>query len=646
MLKKIFLNYTNRFVSRWLILGIDLFIISLAFCFSYLLRFNFRIEEINWDEFQVHLPFVGFIYTLGFIYYSSYSGVIRHTSIYDAVRVFRATTTSVAVIVLLSLSLLFLKAIHSVFYVPVSIAIIHYLISTFTLLSSRVIVKLAYFRITGTSVKKNNVLIYGAGQSGIITRNTLLNDTVKNYQIIGFLDDNPSKLGKHVEGIKVYSSKKLEYLITEKNIETVVISIQNISSPRKRSFLDRCLQYNVEVKTVPTVDRWINGELSAKQIKNIRIEDLLQRAPIELDKNHVKDELTGKTILVTGAAGSIGTEIAQQVMHYSPKMILFLDQAESALYEVEVEIKSKYRHQDNYRFIIADIRNKVRLEKIFTTYKPEIVFHAAAYKHVPLMEENPTEGVGVNIFGTKNLADLSIEYGVSKFVMVSTDKAVNPTNVMGATKRAAEIYIQSISKLKNVKTKFVTTRFGNVLGSNGSVIPLFRKQIEKGGPVKVTHPDITRYFMTIPEACQLVLEAGVMGEGGEIFLFDMGESVKIIDVAKKMIQLSGLELGKDISIDIVGLRPGEKLYEELLNVKENTQKTHNPKIMIGQVQQYDFEEVKVKLDEIKLAHGQMNAELMVKEMKRLIPEYKSMNSRFEQIDRELEKEYKQKGSPS
>lgn len=643
MIKKLFLSYSNRFVSRWLILVVDLFVVALAFSFSYLLRFNFDITDIRWNEFQVHLPFVAFIYTLGFVYFNSYSGVIRHTSIYDAVRVFRSTTASVFFLVVLSLVLNYLSKQTSVFYVPVSIAIIHYLITTFVLLSSRVIVKLAYFRITGSNVKKKSVLIYGVGQSGIITKNTLANDTDINYKIVGFLDDNPSKVGKHIEGIMVFSTKKLEYLIEDKNIETVVISVQNISGPRKGSFIDRCLALNVEVKNVPTVDRWINGELSARQIKNIRIEDLLQRAPIELDKKNVKEELTGKTILVTGAAGSIGTEIARQIMHYSPKMVLFLDQAESAIYEVEFDIKSKYKHQDNYRFIIADIRNKIRLNSIFKQYKPDLVFHAAAYKHVPLMENNPTEGVGVNVFGTKNLADLSIEYGVKKFVMVSTDKAVNPTNVMGATKRAAEIYTQALQKLDTVKTKFITTRFGNVLGSNGSVIPLFRKQIEKGGPIKVTHPEITRYFMTIPEACQLVLEAGAMGQGGEIFIFDMGESVKIIDVAKKMIQLSGLELGRDISIDIVGLRPGEKLYEELLNVKENTTETHHPKIMIGQVQEYDFDYVKEQLGEIKLAHSQMNPMEMVKELKRLIPEYKSMNSKFEAIDHEMAQERENKG---
>jgi FlaA1/EpsC-like NDP-sugar epimerase len=382
---------------------------------------------------------------------------------------------------------------------------------------------------------------------------------------------------------------------------------------------------------VPPVTNWINGELSFKQIKKIKIEDLLEREPIQLDIPLIMQQITGKSILITGAAGSIGSEIARQIVPFHPGKLILLDQNESALYDIELEIEDKFKLK-NVEPVIGDIRNTERMRNVFNTFKPEIVFHAAAYKHVPLMENNPSESILTNVYGTKLIADLSVEFGVKKFVMISTDKAVNPTNIMGATKRIAEIYTQSLNF--NSNTKFITTRFGNVLGSNGSVIPRFKKQIEEGGPITVTHPEITRYFMTIPEACQLVLEAGTIGNGGEVFIFDMGKSVKIVDLAKKMIKLSGLALGKDIQLVFIGLRPGEKLYEELLNDHENTIPTHNPKIMVAKVKEYDLQTISKDIIELNSLFYTQNNESIVRKMKDILPEFISNNSVYEQLDKD------------
>ena len=387
--------------------------------------------------------------------------------------------------------------------------------------------------------------------------------------------------------------------------------------------------YNTKVLNVPPVTNWINGELSFKQIKKVQIEELLEREPIQLDKEDIQLQLTGKVILVTGAAGSIGSEIVRQLIRFHPKNIILLDQAESPLYDMEMELHDKYKLQP-YEIVMGDIRNKERMENVFRTFHPQIVFHSAAYKHVPMMENNPSESILTNVLGTKTIADLSVEYKVEKFVMVSTDKAVNPTNVMGASKRIAEIYTQSLNKTS--ATKFITTRFGNVLGSSGSVIPRFRQQIESGGPVTITDPEITRYFMTIPEACQLVLEAGTMGKGGEIFIFDMGDSVKIYDLAVKMIKLSGLVLDKDIRIVYTGLRPGEKLYEELLADHENTLPTHHNQILIAKVKEYDFDSVSNSINDLITLFDKQDNNSIVKKMKELVPEYKSNNSIYVSLD--------------
>ncbi len=420
-------------------------------------------------------------------------------------------------------------------------------------------------------------------------------------------------------------------MLSNNNVAHLVLS-KDIPVERKKEMADICLEHNTKMLNVPPITNWINGELSFKQIKKVRIEELLERAPIVLNKDKIEEQLKNKTILITGAAGSIGSEIVRQLIPFKPKQLILIDQAESPLYDIEMELK-EHVSAPTYKAYIADICNPGRIEAIFRSHRPEIVFHAAAYKHVPLMEENPTEAVLVNVKGTKYIADFSVEYGVEKFVMVSTDKAVNPTGVMGASKRAAEIYIQALNQKK--KTKFVTTRFGNVLDSSGSVIPRFRQQIEKGGPVTITHPEITRFFMTIPEACQLVIEAGSMGQGGEIFVFDMGKSVKIIDLAKKMIQLSGLTLGKDIQITFTGLRPGEKLYEELLHTNENSLPTHHPQILIAKVKEYNYQTISELIDELVVLASSGNEMKLVQKMKEVVPEFISNNSVYEQLDTKL-----------
>jgi FlaA1/EpsC-like NDP-sugar epimerase len=472
-------------------------------------------------------------------------------------------------------------------------------------------------------------LIIGAGESGIIAKRSLDRDTETKHNVIGFVDDNTTKVGKKLEGVNIYHSDKLPELLEKNNISNVILAIQNLNPTRKREFIEICLNNNTKIMNVPPVMKWINGELSFKQIKDIQIEDLLEREVITLDKEKIKNEISNKTVLITGASGSIGGELVRQISNFSPKKVILVDQAETPLFHMELECHEQSQ-SDMYEVVIADIRNEKRMNTIFRTFKPDVVYHAAAYKHVPMMENNPSESILTNVKGTKVIADLSIDHSVDKFIQISTDKAVNPTNVMGASKRIAEIYIQTINK--KGKTKFITTRFGNVLGSNGSAIPLFRKQIENGGPITITHPEVTRYFMTIPEACQLVLEAGAMGKGGEIFIFDMGKSIKMVDIANKMVQLSGLKLGRDIQIAYTGLRPGEKLYEELLNDEENTIPTHHPQIMIAKVKSYEEHIISPQIDQLISLFDSQDNYGIVKKMKEIVPEFKSKNSVYEKLD--------------
>jgi FlaA1/EpsC-like NDP-sugar epimerase len=614
-------------LPRWSILFIDTFICAFALSLAFVLRFDFAsIPENDAKNLPYDFAIVLGIRLATFAVSKTYKGVVRYTSSRDTIRIFGVVLTGSFLIFALNILSLFALGYY---FIPNSVIIIDGLVSLFIMISSRLAVKALYFEIKNPAREKMNVIIYGAGESGIITKRTLDRDAAIKYKVVGFIDDDEKKQGKSVEGIFVFGQDKLEELIKLNEVEFVIISIQKISIKKKNQITDLCLENNVRVLNVPPAAKWINGELSFNQIKSIRIEDLLERDPIKLDTAKIGSHLKDKVILITGAAGSIGSEMARQCSKFNPKKIYLLDQAESPLHELDLEFSDKLV-KPPYEVIMADVRNVDRMKNVFNTFKPQIVFHAAAYKHVPMMENNPSESILTNILGTKTVADLSHEHKVERFVFVSTDKAVNPTNVMGASKRIAEIYIQSLGKKSG--TKFITTRFGNVLGSNGSVIPRFKKQIEQGGPITITHPEITRYFMTIPEATQLVLEAAVMGSGGEIFVFDMGDSVKIVDLARKMILLLGMKEGKDISIVYTGLRPGEKLYEELLANNENTLPTHHSQILIGKVREYAYEEVKGIIEELIRSFDTQNNELIVQRMKDLVPEFKSNNSVFQKLD--------------
>ena len=577
---------------------------------------------------QLNLIVIVSVRVISFLFGRTYAGIIRYTSTKDAQRIFIVITFGSMFFALSNLVSFFL---FSEFLIPFSVVIIDYLATIFLMITFRVLVKLLYFEIKNPNRDKRNIIIYGAGESGIIAKRTLDRDAGTKYKVLAFIDDNKAKAYKKVEGVTIYESSKLSELVSKNDIAHLIISIQNLSAARKKEIVDTCLTYNTKVLNVPPVSKWINGSLSFKQIKKVKIEDLLGREPIKLDEEKIHRQISGKVVLVTGAAGSIGSGIVKQIAPYKPQKIILLDQAESPLYDLEIELREKYP-ASLFETVIGDVRVFNRMEKIFRAFQPELVYHAAAYKHVPMMENNPSEAILTNVLGTKIIADLSIKYLVKHFVMISTDKAVNPTNVMGASKRIAEIYTQSINSKSGV-TCFVTTRFGNVLGSNGSVIPLFKKQIEKGGPVTITHPDITRYFMTIPEACQLVLEAGTIGKGGEILIFDMGKSIKIAELAEKMIKLSGLTLGKDIQITYTGLRPGEKLHEELLNDKENTLPTHHAQIMKAKVAEYDFATISDLIDELIRLFETQNNIAIVSKMKEIVPEFISNNSIYEELDK-------------
>ncbi len=613
---------------RWIILTLDTLICTLSVIASYFIRFNFKMLAKEAGEIPKVLLIIVSIRFITFIIAKTYSGIIRYTNTRDTVRLFLVIFSG-------SILFLFINIISYFFFthnfiIPASVIIIDFMFTIVAMISFRILVKITYLELQNPTKAKTNVIIYGAGESGIITKRALDRDAGMKYKVIAFIDDDPKKTVMTMEGMPIYNSDKLENLLKTKTIAHVIISIQKLHSLKKKEISELCLQYNTKVLVVPPVNKWINGALSFKQIKKINIDDLLGRDVIKLDEKELFSQLSNKTVLITGAAGSIGSEIARQITSFSPKKIILLDQAETPLFHIDLEMQEKFKNA-NYEIVLGDIRNKERMERIFANFKPDHVYHAAAYKHVPMMENNPSESILTNVEGTKILADLSIRFEVEKFVMISTDKAVNPTSIMGASKRIAEIYTQSLNQLN--KTKFITTRFGNVLGSSGSVIPLFKEQIEKGGPITITDPNITRYFMTIPEACRLVLEAGAIGKGGEIFIFDMGKSVKIVDLAKKMIQLSGLTLGKDIQITYVGLRPGEKLYEELLNNKENTLPTHHPQIMIAKEIEWDLTKISNDLNELIELFISQNNTRIVKKMKEMIPEFISNNSIYAELDK-------------
>ncbi|CAM4415265.1 polysaccharide biosynthesis protein [Zobellia nedashkovskayae] len=638
MIKGYLVNNAHKYASKWLVLAIDVVMIAISFVLSYIIRFNLTLD-FDLDKLFVQLPIISLIALASFVFTGSYKGVVRHTGVRDVYNIFNAICLSS--ILLISMVLFNRElGVFENFTVPLGIIIIHSLLSFVALTASRYVFKSLYNNFISRDFKVNkNVLIFGAGESGILTQSALVNHSKSRVRVVGYIDEDDKKIGKQINGVKVFSKDVLNReFILKNSISEVIFSIQNIDPKGLKELVEGLVDFPVQVKIVPPVEQWINGELKVSQIKQVQIEDLLDRAPINIKNSKISEEVKNKVVLVTGGAGSIGSEIVRQVCTYDYKSLIIIDQSESALYDLQQELKQNGFH--NFMPIVGDVRDKNRLNNLFQEYKPDIVFHAAAYKHVPLMEYNAYEAIKINVAGTKVVADLSISHNVDKFIFISTDKAVNPTNVMGATKRIAEMYISCMQQ--KGKTKFITTRFGNVLGSNGSVIPLFKKQIDKGGPLTVTHENVTRFFMTIPEASQLVLEAGAMGDGGEIFIFDMGESVKIFDLAKNMIKLSGLKYPEDIDIKITGLRPGEKLYEELLANGENTLPTYHKKIMIGKTRELDYVSVRSRIDELCVSNMFFN-ESTVSLMKEIVPEFISNNSELCSLDKK--KENKTKNHP-
>jgi len=635
MKHKIFHRYLSaKVLPIWTILLIDVLIIVVSSLLAYALRYDFRsifLESSTIDKTIVWTVIVNLVF---FRVFRTYSNVLRFSSFIDIMRIFVSLTVSYA---LLMISSVLLASYLDIRLAPVSVLFMAYIISFAIMSCSRIVVKMFYELLNFDGSHSANVFIYGAKEAGVNIAKALRVNLRNHYRLRGFIADEPELINKVMMGVKVFpNDESLIDVLNDRDVHTIIISPAKMEELKKSDMADRLLAHNIKLMTAPPLSEWSGQTLNRTQLKEIQIEDLLQRDPIEIDIHKVASHLEGKRVMITGAAGSIGSEIMRQVASFNPYKLILVDQAETPLHDIRLELQDRWRDIDA-ETIIADISNATRMEDIFKEYQPQYIFHAAAYKHVPMMEDNVSESIQINVFGTRTLADLAVKYGAEKFVMISTDKAVNPTNVMGCSKRICEIYVQSLAKKLQEKgghvTQFITTRFGNVLGSNGSVIPRFRDQIQRGGPVTVTHPEIIRYFMTIPEACRLVLEAGSMGNGGEIYIFDMGKPVKIVDLAKRMISLSGRT---DVKIEFTGLRHGEKLYEELLNVKELTKPTYHEKIMIATVREYDYDEVKQriqKLIEVSYTYDQMQ---IVAAMKDIVPEFISNNSCFEALDKKPE----------
>ena len=625
------------YLPRWIIILIDVSVLIMAFFLTYVLFNGTGIDYIITSHDVTFISLFFGVNIFFFWLFRTYSGIIRHSSYIDAVKIL---FSQMSVLVFF----LFFNFIFELFFKEKAFLntalFINIVLSFCGLFLYRVVVKQTFelYFLEKTRDKLIKTIIYGTDANAISVANALKFETPSRFKIVAFVDKNNQNASKRMLNLPILvQRKKLSALMRSVSAEGIVIADKGLSKEEKLAIIDQCLEFNYKVYTIPSVSDWEDQKEISKKVKNIQIEDLLERDPIVLDSISISKQLKDKTILVTGAAGSIGSEIVRQLLSFNPKKIVILDQAETPLHHISLEVDG-IKAQTIIRTVIADIRNKGALEKVFKQFRPQMVYHAAAYKHVPLMEENPSQAILTNVEGTKNLADLSCQYGVKKFVMISTDKAVNPSNVMGASKRIAEKYVQSLQlKYKESNdlyaTKFITTRFGNVLGSNGSVVPLFTKQISEGGPLTITHPDIIRYFMTIPEACQLVLEAGSMGNGGEIYIFDMGKPVKIIDLAKKMIKLAGFVPDKEIKIKIVGLRPGEKLYEELLNDTSKTLSTHHEKIMIAEELQVEFEDLHNHIEELIGIASFFDNDDIVTKMKKIVPEFISMNSSYSELDK-------------
>ena len=622
---------SSKVLPLWTILLIDVFIIVSSCMLSYALRYDFRSIFLDSSTIDKTILWTVIVNLVFFRVFRTYSNVLRFSSFVDIMRIFVSLTVSYGTLMVTSV---LLDTYFNVKIAPVSVLFMAYVINFALMACSRIVVKMFFEIINFDRSQTVNVFIYGAKEVGVNIAKSLRVNLRNHYRLRGFIADEPELIDKIMMGVKVYpNDDTLIERLEDRDVNTIIISPAKMDQLKKTDIADRLLAHNIKLLTAPPLSEWGGQPLNRTQLKEIQIEDLLQREPIEVDIHKIASHLEGKRVMITGAAGSIGSEIMRQVASFNPYKLILVDQAETPLHDIRLELQDRWRDIDA-ETIVADISNPTRIEAIFREYKPQYIFHAAAYKHVPMMEDNVSESIQVNVAGTRILADFAVKYGAEKFVMISTDKAVNPTNVMGCSKRICEIYVQSLAKKLQEKgegtVQFITTRFGNVLGSNGSVIPRFRDQIQRGGPVTVTHPEIIRYFMTIPEACRLVLEAGSMGNGGEIYIFDMGKPVKIVDLAKRMISLSGRT---DVKIEFTGLRHGEKLYEELLNVKELTKPTYHDKIMIATVREYDYDEVKERIQnliEMSYTYDQMK---IVAAMKDIVPEFVSKNSCFEALDK-------------
>lgn len=608
---------------RWIVFLVDMIIAEFSLFLAFLLRYNFELTD--YDKIRLYIGLVTILVIRGSLsaIFKTYAHIIRHTSSLDIIRLVASVFTGS---VLLLASSIIGRFTITFPVIPITVIIIEGFLTMFLMTNMRLVFKFVFYRILSPYRLSNPVLIVGTREKAVFTREALEIDRKIKNKVIAFIDSSNPQKKKRLAGLLIHSLNDLEYLIVRHRITSIVLAKDDLLESEKEYIASQCKDYDIRMLYAP--EQWLSGDSNIIEMKEVNIEELLTRDPINLDKTHIHQTIHGKSILITGAAGSIGSELTRQIARYNPRQLILVDQAETPLYEEYLELKERF-NIGNCNTILADIMNKDRMEKILSFYRPNYVYHAAAYKHVPMLENDPIEAFRNNVIGTRIVADLANQAGAEKFIMVSTDKAVNPTGVMGASKRIAEIYVQALNT--NSETTYITTRFGNVLNSSGSVIPRFLKQIREGGPVTVTHPEVTRYFMTIQEACQLVLEASVMGTGGEIFLFDMGEPVKIDDLARKLIRLTGRN-ENEIEIQYTGLREGEKLYEELLLQAEPSKSTHHPKIMIAERKPYTYEKIVKYIDNISLYTASQDEINVVKLMKKMVPTYKSQNSVYKKYD--------------
>ncbi len=623
------------YLPRWMVFILDVILTIITSQISYLIVRSLRVKFYDTLDVPTRYGIILLVNIFFFIIFKTYSGIIRHSTFIDGVKLLYATLCTLITLIVINYSCFFITG-KKIYLLPS--LFINFVITFTALFLFRVFIKIIFENISSIEKKGEllNAVVFGADANAISVVTALQSERIKRFQIVGFIDKKNIDASKRILNIPILNSKKkVSVVLRSINAQVLIMSDNSLSNIEKINIVEDCLDFNIKVYNSGSITDWENPEAISKKVIEFKIEDLLNRTTISLDQEPISKKLKDNTVLITGAAGSIGSELSRQIMGFKPNKIIILDQAETPLHYLSTELE-KLNSEVTIITQIGDIRNKTTLKEVFANFKPNVVYHAAAYKHVPMMEENPTQAIFANVLGTINVADLSVEYGVSNFVFISTDKAVNPSNVMGASKRIAEKYIQGLSinaKNDHCDIKFITTRFGNVLGSSGSVVPLFTEQIQNGGPVTITHPEVIRYFMTIPEACQLVLEAGAMGKGGEIFIFDMGAPVKIIDLARKMIRLAGLVPERDIKIETIGLRPGEKLYEELLNDNSTTVPTHNSKIMIAKDSCLNHDELFTQIEELIAIANHNNKIELVSKMKDLVPEFVSMNSDFDQLDK-------------